>query len=67
MAEHKEESLNSSGKSCNEVMEICSDFLVSDEKEVRFFICSEQNHGRVVTLERNTDEEVKISVRLKLS
>ena len=67
MAEHKDETLNSSGKSYNEAMKICSDFLNSDEKEVRFFICSEENHGRAVTLERNTDEEVKISVSLKLS
>jgi len=67
MAEHKDETLNTSGKSYNEAMKICSDFLDSDEKEVCFFICSEQNHGRAVTLERNTDEEVKISVSLKLS
>ena len=67
MAEHKDETLNSSGISYNEAMKICSDFLNSDDEEVRFFIYSEENHGRAVTLERNTDEEVKISVSLKLS
>ena len=67
MAEHKEETLNSSGKSYNEAMEICSDFLDSDEEEVSFFICSEEDHGRAITLERNTDKEVQISVSLKLS
>ena len=67
MAEHKDETLNTSGKSYNEAMIICSDFLNSDEEEVRFFIYSEENYGRAVTLERNTDEEVKISVSLILS
>ena len=67
MAENKDETLNSSGKSYNEAMKICSDFLDSDEKEVYFFICSEQDHGRAVTLERSTDEEVRISVSLILN
>jgi hypothetical protein len=66
MAEHKDETLNSSGKSYNEAMKICSDFLNSDDEEVHFFICSEENYGRAVTLKRNTDESTTISVSLYL-
>ena len=66
MAEHKDETLNTSGKSYNEAMIICSDFLNSDDEEVHFFIYSEENYGRAVTLERNTDESTTISVSLYL-
>ena len=68
MTEQKDETLNSIvGKSYNEALEICGDFLNSDEREISFFIFPEQSHGRAVTLERNTDEAVRISVSLKLN
>ena len=68
LAKHKDETLGPSGSATyNKALDLCRDFIDGDEKEMKFFIFPEANHGRSVKFKREAGEKTILSVSLKLS
>jgi hypothetical protein len=67
MTENKDETLGIiTSASYNESLRICNKFYSGNEKEIKFFIYPEKNHGRAVTLTRETGEKASLSISLYL-
>jgi len=68
LAKNKDETLGPSDSATyNKALELCRDFIDGDEKEQKFFIFPEANHGRSVKFKREVGDKTILSVSLKLS